>query len=236
MTDIPPTGPVPGPETSEPAHSDRERIVDAFLALLAVEPFEQIGLSQIATRAEVSLAAMRKEFGSKLAILAAFVRDIDRKVLEGQDADMASEPARERLFDVLMRRIETLNPHKEAIRSLLRSARQDPCLALALNSMTVQSMQWMLTAADIRASGTRGLMRAQGLAALYARVLQTFVKDEDPGHARTMAALDNALSRGERWVGVLDGACRFACAPLRLFRGRRHRRSTRDDFGDTVAA
>ena len=38
-------------------------------------------------------------------------------VLAGGDVDMAEEPARERLFDVLMRRLEALAPYKEAIRS-----------------------------------------------------------------------------------------------------------------------
>jgi AcrR family transcriptional regulator len=236
MADLPPTSPA-GP-TIEPPPSERDRIIEAFLQLLAVESFEEIGFSQIATRAELTLGAVRKEFGSKLAILAAFVREVDRKVLDGSEADMADEPARERLFDVLMRRIEVLSPHKEAVRSLMRSAQRDPCLALALNSMTVQSMQWMLTAADIRASGTRGMVRAQGLALLYARVLQTFVHDDDPGHARTMAALDNALGRGARWADFLDGACRVAFAPWRLFGGfsRRRRPRSRDDMEDTVAA
>ena len=52
---------------------------------------------------------------------------------------MAEEPARERLFDVLMRRLEALAPYKEAVRSLLRSARRNPGLALALNAMAVRS-------------------------------------------------------------------------------------------------
>ena len=86
---------------------------------------------------------------------------------------------RERLFDVLMRRLELLAPHKEAVRSLLRSARRDPPLALALNAMTVRSQQWMLTAAGIGASGPKGMLRAQGLALLFANVLRTWVDDDD---------------------------------------------------------
>jgi AcrR family transcriptional regulator len=226
----------PGAEPA--ATSDRDRIVEAFLAILAVRPFEDIGFSEIASRAGVTLGALRNQFPSKLAILAAHIKSVDRKVLEGSDADMADEPARERLFDVLMRRMEILAPHKDAIRSLLRSAQYDPPLALALNAMSVQSQQWMLTAADISATGPRGLLRAQGLAVLYARVLQTFVRDDDPGHARTMAALDNALGRGERMADFLDGAARIACLPLRLFgfRGRSHRPSRRGDASDTVIA
>ena len=104
---------------------------------------------------------------------------------------MAEEPPRERLFDVLMRRLEILTPHKAAVRSLTRSAMRNPPLAFALNGLAVQSQQWMLTAADIGASGPRGMVRAQGLAVLFASVLRTWVDDDDPGLARTMAALDH---------------------------------------------
>jgi AcrR family transcriptional regulator len=212
--------------------SERERIIDAFMTLLAERPFERIGFAEIAKAAEVSLSELRSQFGSTLAILAAHVKETDRAVLAGIDADMAEEPPRERLFDVLMRRLELLAPHKAAVRSLTRSAMRNPPLALALNSLTVQSQQWMLTAADIGAAGPRGMVRAQGLAVLYASVLRTWVDDDDPGLARTMAALDRALARGQRWSGLLDGALRVAaCAG----RGRPRRRR-RDADDETVAA
>ena len=76
------------------------------MALLAEHRFEQIGLAEVAGRAGIKLSQLRAEFGSTLAILAAHIKDIDRTVLAGGDADMAEEPARERLFDVLMRRLE----------------------------------------------------------------------------------------------------------------------------------
>jgi hypothetical protein len=92
----------------------------------------------------------------------------------------------------------------------MRSARRHPSLALAFNGLAVKSQRWMLTAANIDAAGPRGIVRAQGLALLFAGVLRTFVDDEDEGLARTMAALDRALSRGQRWSGFLEDLCRFA--------------------------
>ena len=210
-------------QPTRPTGSDRDRIVAALLALLAEKSFERIDLSEVAARAGVSLGAMRAEFPSTLAIYAAHVKALDRAVLDGGEGDMAEEPPRERLFDVLMRRIELLAPHKEAVRSILRSASRNPALALALNGLVVRSMQWMLTAADIRASGPYGMLRAQGLALIWARVLRTFVNDDDEGRARTMAELDRALGRGARLLGLLDDLCRF----VPRFRPRRRR--YRDD-------
>jgi AcrR family transcriptional regulator len=219
------------PRTEDGSHnpplSDRDRIVEAFFALLAEQPFEDIGYAEIAARADVSLATLREEFGSKFPIVAAHVKATDRKVLAGDEADMADEPPRERLFDVLMRRLEILAPEKAAIRSLMRSARRHPGLALALNGLAVRSQQWMLTAANIDAAGRRGIVRAQGLALLFAGVLRAFVEDEDEGLARTMAALDRALARGQRWSGFLDDLCRLT--PRGGCVSRRHHHHRNDD-------
>src|SRR3989442_709782 len=137
---------------SSSAKTERDRVIEAFMALLAEKPIERIGLAEIAGRARVSLAELRGLFNSTLSILAAHMKAIDRAVLAGGDADMAEEPPRERLFDVLMRRLDALAPHKDAVRSLMRSATRNPGLAFALHGLAVRSQQSMLTASRIGSS------------------------------------------------------------------------------------
>lgn len=215
-----------------PAGTARQRIIEALMALLAEQPIERIGLAELAERAGVSLAELRGEFASPLAVLAAHVKELDRAVLAAADPDMAEESPRERLFDVLMRRLELLAPHKEAVRSLLRSARRNPPLALALNAMAVRSQQWMLTSAGITASGPKGMVRAQGLALLFANVLRTWVDDDDD-QTRTLAALDRELARGQRFAGLLEDLCRIPAAACnfrqRMRSGSRRGRRDRED-------
>jgi hypothetical protein len=127
-----------------------------------------------------------------------------------------------------MRRLEAMSGQKEALRSLMRSAAANPCLALALNRLVVRSQQWMLSAAGIESSGPKGMLRAQGLALMYARVVRIFVDDDDD-NARSMAALDRALASGQRWSGLLDDVCRFVPR-------RRSRRRPRDSEGDEAVA
>jgi AcrR family transcriptional regulator len=206
--------------------TDRDKAIDALMALLAEHPFEQIGLAEIAGRAGLKLSQLRAEFGSTLAILGGHIKDIDRAVLDGGDADMAEEPPRERLFDVLMRRLEALAPYKEATRSLMRSAGRNAGLALALNAMTVRSQRWMLEAAGIGASGPRGAFRAQGAALMFARVMAVWLDDDEEGLDRTMAALDRGLSSAARWAGFLDDLCSI---PKCVLRGQRRRRRPADE-------
>ena len=213
--------------------SDRDKAIDALMALLAEQPFEDIGLAEVAGRAGLKLSQLRAEFGSVMAIFAAHVKDIDRAVLAEGDAEVAEEPARERLFDVLMRRLEAMEPYKDAVRSVMKSARRHPGLAFALNAMAVRSQRWMLEAAGISANGPRGAMRAQGAALMFARVLDTWVDDDEPSHDRTMAVLDRGLASAERWVGFLDDLCML---PACILRGPRRRRRRRRDEEDMEAA
>ena len=141
-------------------------------------------------------------------------------------SDMAEEPARERLFDVLMRRLEILAPHREAVRSLLRSARRNPPLALALNGLA-RALAAMDADGrrDRRRRPARHAARAGAGACCSPRCCDTWIRDDDPGLARTMAALDRALARGQRFAGLLEefAPSRRGCAGRGPRRSRRRR-------------
>ena len=207
--------------------SDRDKAISGLMELLAEQSFEDIGLAEVAGRAGIKLSQLRSEFGSTLAVLGAFTKQIDNAVLDGGDADMAEEKPRDRLFDVLMRRIEALAPYKDAMRSIMRSARRNPGLALALNVMAVRSQSWMLEAAGIGASGPRGALRAQGAALMFARVMSVWIDDDEEGLDRTMAALDRGLASAGRWDGFVGD---LLSIPKCIMRGpRRHRRRPADE-------
>ena len=174
-----------------------DRIIDATMALLAERPFEAVTLTAIADKAGVSLATLAAHFPTRGHILDAFARRIDHEVLSRDTSDMAGEAPRDRLFDVLMNRLEALSPYKGAIKGLMQAIRRDPALGLALNAISVRSATWMLAAAGLAPVGWRGRFVTQGLAVTFARVLRVFVDETDPGLPRTMAALDKALREDE---------------------------------------
>ena len=65
-----PATPKAAPALPPPGGTDREKIVAAFMALLAEKRFEEIGFADIAGRADVSLATLRGEIPAAQAILA----------------------------------------------------------------------------------------------------------------------------------------------------------------------
>ncbi len=214
--------------------TQHDQVIDAFMALAAEKRPDAIRLEELATAAGVTMAELRGLFGSWFDVLAAFAKRIDKQVLEGIDADLAGESTKERLFDLIMRRLDTLAPYKMAIRHILRAAGNDPGLLMGLNRLSRRSQQWMLAAAGAQTSGPAGLVKAQALAVLYARVVRVWLDDEDEAQARTMAALDKELQRAEQGARLLDRLDSLA-SPLRavLCRGSRRAASWRQDrWGD----
>jgi AcrR family transcriptional regulator len=226
--------------TAEAPTNKRQAIVDALMDLAARRSWHEIEITDVAQAAGVSLAEFRDLFPSKGAVLGALSRQIDRQVLEGTTEDRAGEPARERVFDVMMRRFDALEPYKEALRRIFRDLQYDPLSLAALNQVALNSMRFMLAAAGIGTEGPLGTLKLQGAVLVYSNTMRTWFEDDDPTLARTMARLDRELRRSER---ILEGAedLRRLSAPFRalgraLMEGRRSTRrdrSRRQDDGDT---
>ena len=176
------------------------RILSAALDCAAKTPWADITLLDIADAAGLPLHELRDAFASKTDIIAALLRAVDDEVLKQTPARAEAQEKRDRLFDIIMTRFDILAPHKAALKSIYASGAADFALAVPYLS----SQHWMLQAAGIGTDGAVGTLRVTGLALAYAGVFRTWLEDDDPGHAKTMAALDRRLRRGERALSGLE--------------------------------
>ena len=232
----------PNSEAKSPPTDARGKIVDALMDLAAERRFEDISVRDISKAAGVSLADFRDAFPSKGAVLGGFTRRIDRIVLAQDDGELSEESSRERLFDVLMRRLEAMTPYREGLREVAAWLRREPTAALAMNQVAMNSMRFMLEAAGIEAEGASGAIKLQGLTLAWGRVLQVWLDDDEPTLSKTMAELDRVLTRGERAVAGLDRVSALtspfsAMAKAAFDAGRRVRRgrsrpARKDEPGD----
>ena len=179
-----------------------------FDTALVAAAFTQAGLTgwrsfsvvEAAQIAGLPLARARARFPGPGAVLMRFGLMVDQAAL----AEPATEPrARERLFDLLMRRFDVLQAHRDGMVALLQALPLDPAMSLALGAATLRSMGWMLEAAGIPATGIRGRLRANGLVGVWLYTLRAWKDDQSPDLAGTMAALDKALDQAERFSSML---------------------------------
>ena len=207
----------------------RQKILKTFLTLLEDHAYGEIGFQLLADQSGISLSDLRANFASKTDLVAAFAEMIDRAVLEQRDSDMTDQPVHDRLFDVLMTRIDCLTSYKGAVRALMQAGREDPALLVAFNRISVRSQKWMLAAAGLPIDGVRARVSAQGLAFTFARTIETWLEEDDEGMPRTMARLDKELERGGIWMKRFERFAQFGRRAMRAgAAGRRKRRAAKD--------
>jgi len=166
----------------------------------ALTGWRSLSIVEAARSADLPLDRARTRFPGPAAVLLRFGLMADQAAL----VDIPIEPlARDRLFDLLMRRFDTLQQHRDGVLALLRDLPFDPGLALLLSGATLRSMAWLLEAAGVSAQGFRGKLRAQGLVAVWLYALRAWKDDSSPDLSGTMAALDKALDRAEQASGTL---------------------------------
>ena len=188
--------PKPARKPVDPAR----RVIDRTLSLAAERGWRRVSLGDIAAAAKLPLAEFYRLYPSRAAILAAFVRRIDEAVLAAGEAEGAT--ARERLFDLLMRRFEALGPYKDGVAAILKDCGGDPLALLCGGVRLKRSMGWMLEAAGLSSHGLLGQVRAKGLAVVYLATLRRWLADDTADMSRTMAALDKHLRRAEGVAGL----------------------------------
>ena len=112
--------------------------------------------------------------------------------------DLPSEgPVRDRLFDLLMRRIDALQAQRAGVLALLRALPADPATALLLTLATRRSMRWMLEAVGIPTRGVRGELRVKGMVGAWLWTIRAWRTDESED------------------LPVDDGGARYGAAPRR---------------------
>lgn len=180
-----------------------ERIIKATLALAAARGWRDLSLGDVAAKAKVPLAEVLIPFPTKYAIVNAFQDRIDAEMLTAAGGGEGDD-TRDRLFDLLMERFDALRPHRAALAEIVKDSLCDPG-ALAFLPRMARSMARVLEAAGVSAAGPLGVLKAKGLALVYAGAFRVWLKDESEDLGPTMAALDKGLRRAERAASFLAG-------------------------------
>lgn len=196
------------PKSAAKPTDPEERILAAAMEVAVRIGWRRAALADIAAAAGIGLADLHARFADKGAILRGIVALADRKVLAGAGEPDPESSARDRLFDVLMRRFDALKPYREGLAAVAREGGGVGLGAAGIGDAIcgaqrmLRSLAWMLEAAGIGTGGWSGACRVKGLAVVYAATFATWLRDETEDMSKTMAALDKNLGRAERFAST----------------------------------
>ena len=181
----------------------RRDLARAALALAAGGAWKEVTLSKLADAAGRPLAEL---YGATLWEAVDCAEEaFDRAIAEGVDKLDPKQSVRDRLFELIMRRFEAMEPHRAAVLAMEQGVDRDPTLLASQHQRHVRCARWVLALAGLEADGMTGQARAQGLGVIVGQARAAWRGDDAGDFARTMASLDKNLRRAEemfgRWAG-----------------------------------
>ena len=181
----------------------RRDLARAALSLAAAGSWREVTLVRLAHAANRPVSEL---YGASLGEAVDCVEEaFDRAIGEDLDKLDPGQSVRDRLFELIMRRFEAMEPHRTAVLAMEQGGDRDPVMMAAAHQRHVRCARWVLALAGLEADGMTGQARAQGLGVIIGQARAAWRGDEAGDFAKTMASLDKNLRRAEetfgRWAG-----------------------------------
>ncbi len=183
--------------SSKKAKTEAPDLLALCFEIIAEQGWSGFAFDRLATKAGMTLAEIRKAFSGRPAILDRLSLRLDEAMLAVDAGELADLPERDRVFELVMSRLEAMAPLRAGIIRLMRDARFEPELTLISACRLDRSITWLQEAAGLGASGLRKRWQRRVLTGLYLKTLQSWSDDDSADLAKTMASLDKDLRRIE---------------------------------------
>ncbi|HRP11555.1 MAG TPA: hypothetical protein PLK37_11005, partial [Terricaulis sp.] len=166
----------------------RRDLARAALSLAAAAPWRELTLVQLADAASRPVSDF---YGASLGEAVDCVEEaFDRAIGDDLDKLDPGQSVRDRLFELIMRRFEAMEPHRAAVIAMEAGQDRDPVLMGAAHQRHVRCARWVLALAGLEADGMTGNARAQGLGVIIGQARAAWRGDDAGDFNKTMASLD----------------------------------------------
>lgn len=187
------------------------------LLVLAFEIIAETGwrgfsFTELSDRSGLSLTEVRAVFSGRSAVLGQLSEQLDQAMLATEPDDLEGLPPRDRVFEMIMSRLEAMAPFRAGLCRLMMDARSDPGLIAMTACRLDRSLAWLQDGAGLAHAhhmsplgNLRRKIQRRLLGAVYLQTLKVWSSDESLDLAKTMASLDKQLRRIENVAGLTPG-------------------------------
>lgn len=169
---------------------NEELILDVGMDILANEGWAALTAEAIGDRLGVKADLVRGFVANQVELLALLGEQVNAAMHAGGPVEGSG---RDKLFELLMRRYEALQPYRKAVANVVAAVPEEPFLPLLMTPVFNIALEQILERADLPS----GPLHRLGLGMAAALAFRVWLEDEGADLAKTMAELDRRLSQLE---------------------------------------
>ena len=180
--------------------SDKKfNLVKSSFNIIEKSGWKSFSLQKLSDKEKVPINEIKIFFKSEITILDEFSKMIDIKVEKSFDyEELTNTSVKDNLFELIMLRLEYMQPYRNALKSIKSSFKSDPLVAKSVAKNVMNSLDFYLELTNAYNDSFLDIFKKKSMFLIYSYIFMIWLEDDSDELSKTMSELDRLLTFSEK--------------------------------------
>ena len=180
--------------------SDKKfNLVKSSFNIIEKSGWKSFSLQKLSYAEKIPINEIKIFFKSEITILDEFSKMIDIKVEKSFDyEELTNTSVKDNLFELIMLRLEFMQPYRNALKSIKSSFKSDPLVAKSVAKNVMNSLDFYLELTNAFNDSFLDIFKKKSIFLIYSYIFMIWLEDDSDELSKTMSELDKLLTFSEK--------------------------------------
>ena len=180
--------------------SDKKfNLVKSSFNIIEKSGWKSFSLQKLSYAEKIPINEIKIFFKSEISILDEFSKMIDIKVEKSFDyEELTNTSVKDNLFELIMLRLEYMQPYRNALKSIKTSFKSDPLVARSVAKNVMNSLDFYLELTNAFNDSFLDIFKKKSIFLIYSYIFMIWLEDDSDELSKTMSELDKLLTFSEK--------------------------------------
>ena len=180
--------------------SDKKfNLVKSSFNIIEKSGWTSFSLQKLSDTEKIPINEIKIFFKSEITILDEFSKMIDIKVEKSFDyEELTNTSVKDNLFELIMLRLEFMQPYRNALKSIKSSFKSDPLVAKSVAKNVMNSLDFYLELTNAFNDSFLDIFKKKSIFLIYSYIFMIWLEDDSDELSKTMSELDKLLTFAEK--------------------------------------
>ena len=180
--------------------SDKKfKLVKSSFNIIEKSGWKSFSLQKLSYAEKIPINEIKIFFKSEITILDEFSKMIDIKVEKSFDyEELTNTSVKDNLFELIMLRLEFMQPYRNALKSIKSSFKSDPLVAKSVAKNVMNSLDFYLELTNAYNDSFLDIFKKKSIFLIYSYIFMIWLEDDSDELSKTMSELDKLLTFSEK--------------------------------------
>ena len=180
--------------------SDKKfNLVKSSFNIIEKSGWKSFSLLKLAYAEKIPINEIKIFFKSEITILDEFSKMIDIEVEKSFDyEELTNTSVKDNLFELIMLRLEYMQPYRNALKSIKSSFKSDPLVAKSVAKNVMNSLDFYLELTNAFNDSFLDIFKKKSIFLIYSYIFMIWLEDDSDELSKTMSELDKLLTFSEK--------------------------------------